>query len=167
MVTIRLAKRSDVRDILDIYNEAVVTTTATFDIVPRTYEQQTAWYDAHDSRHPITIAEIDGAVVGWASLSEWSSRCAYRATAETTFYVKEGCRGQGIGSQLMVDLLERARQLGFHTLVAQITDGSDASVRIHERHGFRHVGDLKEVGEKFSQLLNVHIYQKIYDAQNA
>ena len=99
--------------------------------------------------------------MGWASLTEHSDRCAYRNTAETSFYVKADCRGQGLGSELNRDLIERARHLGFRSLIARVAEGSEASRHILTKSGFRHVGVLHQVGEKFGLLLDVHILQKM------
>jgi len=74
MVKIREATITDLPAITEIYNEAVLTTDATFDNEPKTIEQQQVWFAGHDKRHPILVAEMGGSVVGWASLSEWSSR---------------------------------------------------------------------------------------------
>ena len=94
MLTIRLAQRSDLTSITDIYNDAVRTTTATFDTEPKTEAQQLQWFESHGPRHPILVAELDGAIVGWASLTKWSDRRAYDETAETSFYVQTETRGQ-------------------------------------------------------------------------
>ena len=80
-----------------IYNEVVLTTTATFDTEVKTGSERRPWFEAHGERHPILVAESDGGVVGWASLSRWSERPAYDDTAETSFYVKAEYRGRGIG----------------------------------------------------------------------
>src|SRR5204863_4732557 len=98
--TIRRAELSDASDIADIYNEAILTTTATFDTEPKSVEERTQWLQSHDERHPVLVAVVDGRVVGWASLSSWSDRCAYADTAETSFYVHSTHRGRGIGKRL-------------------------------------------------------------------
>ena len=160
---IRTANRSDLTAITTIYNEAIETTTATFDTEPRTESEQARWFQEHTGRFPIIVAEVDGRTVGWASLSPWSGRCAYSNTGETSFYVKSEYRGGGIGRALKTAIAERARSLGFHVLIAQITEGSHASRHINESFGFEHVGTLREVGKKFGNLLDVHLYQLILD----
>ena len=160
---IRLATEDDLEAITDIYNEAIETTTATFDTEPKTADEQLRWFEEHSGRHPIYVADADGIVLGWASLSPWSGRCAYRDTAETSFYVKAGHRGEGVGTALKSAIIDKARSLGFHVLIAQIADGADASRHINERFGFHHVGTLREVGNKFGRTLDVHLYQLILD----
>jgi phosphinothricin acetyltransferase len=162
-VTIRQAELADVPAITDIYNEAILTTTASFGIEPKTVEDRTKWFQSHDERHPVLVAVADGKVVGWASLTRWSDKGAYVDTAETSFFVHSGYRGRGIGRKLKAALIEEARRLRFHTLVARIAETSLESIRLNESAGFVHVGTLKEVGRKFGKLLSVHILQKILD----
>ena len=163
LVIIRRAALEDVTAIADIYNEAILTTAATFDIDPKTVQERTTWFQAHDDRHPVLVAVADEKVVGWASLTHWSDRRAYDDTAETTFYVHSRYRGQGIGRELKEAIIEEARRLRFHTLIARITETSGESIHLNESAGFVHVGTLKEVGRKFGKLLSVHIMQKILD----
>ena len=160
-LTIRNARLSDVDAITEIYNEAILTTTATFDTVPKTVSERLEWLKSHDERHPVMVVELDGTVVGWASLSRWSERSAYDDTAETSFYVRSGNRGRGVGRKLKAAIIDEARRLKFHTLIARIAEGGDVSFHLNESFGFVRVGTLKEVGRKFGKLLDVHILQKI------
>src|SRR6185436_9995213 len=107
---------TDAPAIANIYNEAILTTTATFDTETKSVEERTRWLQTHDERHPVLVAEVDGKVVGWASLSSWSDRCAYSDTAETSFYVHSMHRGRGVGRRLKEAIIEEARRLRFHTL---------------------------------------------------
>jgi len=158
---IRRANQSDLEAITEIYNEAILTTTATFDTEPKLAADRVPWFETHDARHPILVAEVDGQVVGWASLSRWSDRRAYDDTAETSFYVTSGQRGRGIGRQLKQGIIDEAKSLGFHTLIARVAEGSNESLHLNESFGFFHVGTLKQVGRKFGRLLDVHILQKM------
>ncbi len=158
---LRPATVEDVPAIMEIYNEAIRTTTATFDTEPKTLADRQSWFATHGSRHPIWVAECDGHVVGYACLTEWSDRCAYSDTAETSFYVRPDYRGQGIGRQLKQAIIEEARRLRYHTLIARVAEGSVESQHLNEEAGFVFVGTMKEVGRKFGRLLDVHIYQKM------
>ena len=158
---IRDAQVSDIDAITEIYNEAILTTTATFDTEPKSVSERLEWLMSHGERHPVIVAEVDGTVLGWASLSGWSERKAYDDTAETSFYVKSEYRGQGVGRKLKEAIIGEARRLKFHTLIARIADGGDASLHLNESFGFVRVGTLKEVGRKFGRLLDVHILQKM------
>ena len=152
-IQIRRAELADLEAITAIYNEAIANTTATFDTEPKTAEEQLRWFQEHDERPPILVAILDGEVVGWASLSKWSGRCAYADTAETSFYVKAGYRGQGIGRQLKHALIEEARRLRFHALIARVAEGSEESLHLNESLGFVRVGDAQGSGPQVWQVV--------------
>ncbi|MFO0962495.1 MAG: GNAT family N-acetyltransferase [Phycisphaerales bacterium] len=164
---IRLARPEDAPALAAIYNHAVLETTATFDTEPKDAAERQRWLAAHDAAHPVTVAEVDGRVVGWASLTRWSDRCAYDSTAETSFYVEPASQGRGIGRALLTDLVARARAAGLHALLARITVGSEASVRLHRALGFQPVGTLREVGRKFGKLLDVEMLQLVLEPGDA
>jgi L-amino acid N-acyltransferase YncA len=163
LVTIRRAELGDAPAIAEIYNEAILTTTATFDTEPKSVEERTQWLQSHDERHPVLVAAVDGRVVGWASLTRWSERRAYDETAETSFYVHSTHRGRGVGRKLKEAIIEEARRLKYHTLIARVAEGSGESIHLNESAGFVLVGTLKEVGRKFDRRLDVHIMQKILE----
>ncbi|HTO93191.1 MAG TPA: GNAT family N-acetyltransferase [Bacteroidota bacterium] len=158
-VTVRPAREADLEVITEIYNEAIMTTTATFDTEPRTVDDRREWFRAHGGRFAVIVAEADGRVAGWASLSRWSDRPAYDDTAETSVYVASALRGRGIGASLYEALIAGAKQQKFHTLLARVAGESAASLRLHERFSFTTVGTMKEVGRKFGRLLDVHLLQ--------
>lgn len=160
-IQIRRAAPADLDAITAVYNEAILTTTATFDTETKTADERRAWLQSHGERHPVLVAVVDGQVVGWACLTKWSDRPAYDDTAETSFYVHSEFRGRGIGRRLKEATIAEARRLGFHSLIARVAEGSDESLHLNESCGFVHVGTLKEVGRKFGRLLDVHILQKM------
>ena len=162
MLIIRPAKPDDLTAITDIYNEAILTTDATFDTETKTIEDQKEWFESHDSMNPILVAESDDRVIGWASLSKWSDRCAYSGTAEISVYVKDGYREQGIGRQLIERILKAGEETGLHTIISRIVAGNNESIHLHKVFGFEHIGVMKEVGIKFGRLLDVVLMQKIY-----
>lgn len=162
MQTLIRATLDHLEGITEIYNEAVLTTTATFDSEPVSLNEQRIWFAEHDEKFPIFIAVEEDKVLGWASLSKWSGRCAYADTAEISIYVKDGFRGKGIGKKLMEKILSEGKDSGIHTVIARIADESAASIRLHESAGFTHIGIMKEVGKKFGKLLDVHLMQIIF-----
>ena len=162
MLIIRPAKPDDLVAITDIYNEAILTTDATFDTETKTTGSQKEWFDGHDARNPILVAVSDNQVIGWASLSKWSDRCAYSDTAEISVYVKDGYREQGTGGQLIEKIVQAGEEAGLHTVISRITAGNDESIHLHEKFGFEHIGVMKEVGKKSGRLLDVLLMQKIY-----
>ncbi len=165
MLTIRPAKLADLKAITAIYNEAILTTDATFDTEPKTEAERRIWFANHGSKHPIFVAELDGIVVGWASLSAWSSRRAYSDTAEISLYVKQEFRNKGIGKRLLADIIREGEKVGLHTVIARITEGNEQSICLHEGVGFEHIGVMREAGKKFGKLLNIYLMQKIYPAK--
>ncbi len=162
MLNIRQATAADLGQITEIYNDAIQKTTATFDTEPKTSEEQENWFVKHDARHPVLVAEQDGPIVAWASLSQWSDRCAYNDTAEISVYVKEEYRGKGVGKQLMAALIKEGKTVGLHTLIARIAGSNKISVDLCKSFGFQYIGTMREVGKKFDQLLDVHLMQLIY-----
>lgn len=158
--TIRLATPADLPAINEIYNHYVLHSTCTYQEEPSTAAEREVWFLAHGPQHPITVAEIEAAVVGWASLSPFHTRSAYRRTVENSVYVRHDRQRQGIGMALLADSIERARALGHHTIIAGIDREQAASVSIHQRLGFEQVAHLKEVGFKQGRWLDVVYLQK-------
>jgi len=158
---IRKAKIEDLISINDIYNEVIEKTVATFDTTPKTLEEQKNWFTNHGPKNPILVAEKEESILGWASLSKWSDRCAYSDTAELSLYIKEKYRGQGIGRKLLEAIIQEGKKTGLHTVIARITEGNETSIHLHETVGFFHIGIMKEVGQKFEKRLDVYLMQKI------
>jgi L-amino acid N-acyltransferase YncA len=166
-IVIRRATANDLRALREIYNHAILHTTATFDCTPKTLRERREWLGGHDSRHVLLVAEIDRHVAGWGDLRPLGDREAYRFSVENGIYVDEHYRGRGVGSRLLDALLEHAANAGFHTVIAKIVAGNDISVRIHERAGFGTIGRMRQVGWKFDQWLDVIIMQKFVSGGRA
>ena len=152
---LRLAREADLDAINRIYNHYVLHATCTYQEEPETPEGRRAWFARHGEQHPVTVAEMDGLIVGWGSLSAYHARSAYRFTAEDSVYVEDGCRGRGIGSAILRDLLARAAALGHHAVIAGIDAEQAASIALHAKFGFEPVGRLREVGRKFDRWRDV------------
>ena len=159
---IRTATIDDIIGITDIYNHAILNSTATFDTEPKTLQQQKHWFESHNKNYPVVVA-VDSSknIAGWASLSRWSDRCAYDATAELSVYVRHTQRGKGIGKALMQEIIIQGKQGGVHTILSRIVDGNAVSISIHQAFGFFEIGTMKEVGFKFGKRLDVLMMQKI------
>ncbi|HUR48924.1 MAG TPA: GNAT family N-acetyltransferase [Acidimicrobiales bacterium] len=148
--------------ILAIYNHAVTATTDTFDLVPRTLEQQLTWLADHAGAHPAVVAlDPDGTVLGFGSLSPYRPRPAYATTVEDSVYVAEATRGRGIGRALLVELIRVGREHGFHSLIGRIVGHNEVSIGLHRACGFAQVGVEREVGRKFNRWLDVVVMQLI------
>ena len=160
-VTVRLARLSDAEPIRLIYNHEVENSTVTFDLVPRSLDEQQEWLRVREGAFGVVVAELDRRVVGFASLSEYRSRPAYRTTVESSVYVEATIRGRGIGRALLDELVELARLRGFHSMVGRIVGGHEASIALHQRAGFDIVGTEREVGRKFGRWLDVVVVQRL------
>lgn len=159
--SIRPAAGRDIPAINEIYNLGGIQTTASFELEPRSEEAARAWYLAHGPAYPIFVAERDGEVIGWSSLSPYAPRPGYRYTVEDSVYVRADCRGQGVGSALMKAVVEAAAALGYRALVAKIADHNEASLALHRAAGFQPVGVLTAVGRKFGRWLDVDLLELV------
>lgn len=158
-VVIRPATVADLGAIRDIYNYYVVRSTCTFQIEPETEAERLEWFRKRSPAHPATVAESAGAVVGWAALSAWSSRGAYARSVEASVYVHHDMHRRGIGRALLLDLIERARAAGHHTIIGGACTEQAASLALQEALGFERVACFREVGSKFGRWLDVAYLQ--------
>ena len=156
-IKIRPAILADLPGILEIYNDAVLNTTATYDYEPRTLEHRRAWFEEHaKNNYPVFVAVNDvGRIVGWSALNRFHDRMGYRFTTENSVYVAADQRGKGIGKLLMPPLIESTRKLGLHAILAAIDAQNEVSIRLHASFGFERVAHLKQVGFKFGRWLDV------------
>jgi len=159
--TVRLAERRDAEAIRAIYNLEVAESTVTFDLVPRTLDEQVDWINAHSGAHPAVVADEDGEVVGFGSLSPFKERPAYSPTVEDSVYVRRDWRCEVIGRLLLEDLLHLAVDHGFHTVMARIVGNHEASIALHVTCAFELVGTEREVGRKFGHWLDVVEMQRM------
>lgn len=148
---IRVATQADLPELLDIYNEEVLNGVATLDLTAKTLAERQVWFDAHNkANHPLIVAVIDGAVAGYASLSDYREKEAYRTTVELSIYVARAFRRQGVATTLMSAIIDMARQdKDTHLVVSVITSGNEASHKLHDKFGFTFCGTIPEAGMKF------------------
>jgi len=158
--TIRLARAADRTAIDAIYDHYVRTSTCTYQEEPDGPDVRRAWFESHGERHPITVLEQSGEILGWASLSPWKERSGYRFTCELSVYLRDDARGRGHGRRLLTDLVERAEALGYHVLIGGVSADQTASIRLHERMGFTKVAHFLETGFKFGRWLDVVYYER-------
>ena len=158
---LRLATVDDAEGVRAIYNAAVTGTTDTFDLVPRTVEEQRAWVIDHQGAHPAVVAVDEAGIAGFGSLSSYRSRPAYSTTVEDSVYVEASRRGHGVGKAILAELLRLATLQGFHAVMARIVDGNEVSIRLHSGCGFELVGTEREVGRKFGRWLDVVVMERL------
>jgi len=159
----RPATHDDLPGILEIYNEAVLNTTATYDYEPRTLEQRRQWFEERrrDDYAIFVAADGSGRIVGWSSLNPFHTRPGYRFTAENSVYVAADERGRGVGKLLLAPLIEAAQGRGLHAIIAAIDAQNEASIRLHAQFGFEKVGHFKQTGFKFGRWLDVVYMERI------
>ena len=159
---LRLATLEDAEAIRQIYNVEVLTSTATFDLSPRTLGEQRAWQAERSGARAVLVAvDDDGTVRGFGSLSPWRDRPAYATSVEDSVYVHRDHHGEGIGRALLTELVATATAHGFHALLARIVGGHEASIALHAACGFEVVGTEREVGRKLGQWLDVVIMERL------
>jgi phosphinothricin acetyltransferase len=161
--TIRDAGPRDIPDMLEIYNHYVANSTVTFDEDALTLaEMRKKFKVVADLKYPWLVAvSPNGNVLGYAYVTPWKPKAAYRFTVENSIYLGPASTGKGLGAALMKDLLDRAKAAGVKEVVAVIADkGADASIRLHERFGFHEIGHMGKVGFKFGRWLGTVLMQK-------
>lgn len=158
---LRLATLDDAEPIREIYNLEVTSSTATFDLVPRSLEDQRTWQAERSGARAVIVAVADGDVCGFGSLSPWRDRAAYATTVEDSVYVHRDHHGQGIGRALLIELVATATAHGFHACMARIVGGHEASIALHAACGFEVVGTEREVGRKFNKWLDVVLMERL------
>jgi len=164
-VSLRLATVADAEQIRAIYNREVLHTVATFDLVPRTLEEQQQWLSERTGAFA-TLLAVDptdpaGDVVGFGALSPYKERPAYRTSVEDSVYVRRDRAGEGIGTMLVSELARVAVASGFHALFARINAAGEVSIALHRRCGFELVGIEREVGRKFGRWHDVAIMERL------
>jgi L-amino acid N-acyltransferase len=162
MIQIRKAHLEDIYRIRDIYNEAVLNTTATFDTEEKTIENRMQWFMDRDENFPVIVAEQDNAIAGYAALNRWSDKKAYDIMAEISLYIAPEFRGRGIGKRLIEIIVETAiADTKLNSLIARITEGNEHSIYLHQINGFEKIGLMKQAGQKFGKLLDVTLMQRM------
>lgn len=158
---IRLAQEADNAQIAAIWNLEAVGTTATTETEPRSAEAQRAWLAAHNAAYPAFVAAVGDEVVAFGGLAPYRPKPSYARTAEDSVYVKDGWRGKGLGGLILEALIDRARCCGHHSMIARVIADNEASLRLHERHGFARVGHERQVALKLGRWLDVLTLQRM------
>ncbi len=137
-------QQADWEQVREIFLEGIATGNATFETEAPSREQ---WDSSHLACCRLVARQPDGPVSGWAALSRVSHRCVYRGIAEVSIYVRSDCRGQGVGAALLDQLVKDSETAGLWTLQAHIFPENRASLRLHEKAGFRQVGRRERLGK--------------------
>jgi len=156
---VRDAVPVDLPAITDIFNHAIETSVANFDLAPYTVDQRRDWFAQFGREHPLLVCEEAGAVLGFAYYTAYRTKAAYDATKETTIYVHHAARQRGVATRLYTELIARARASGLHVLIAVLGGENPESVALHRKLGFVQIGHLHEVGRKFGAWVDTYYYQ--------
>jgi L-amino acid N-acyltransferase YncA len=160
-VTVRAASAADADAICAIHNQGILDRVATLDVTTRTPGAVLDWLADRGSRHPVIVASVGGAVVGWASLNRFNPRPAYDHVADFSVYVEREWRGKGIGRQLLDRLIELAREIGFHKMVLSALAFNQAGIALYTRAGFSTVGMYREQGQLDGEWVDTLIMEKL------
>jgi L-amino acid N-acyltransferase YncA len=164
MTFIRDAKESDLPAILDIYNDAILNTTAVYSEQPHTLQMRMDWYyDRIKNNFPVFVAEAEGSIAGFSSYGHFRVWPCYRFTVEISVYVAASQRGKGVGKLLLQPLIDHAREMNLHAVIAGISGDNEVSLRLHQSFGFVEVAHFKEVGFKFNRWLDLKFLELILD----
>ncbi len=153
--------KEDVPSVLAVYAPYIEKTTITFEEEVPAFAAFEKRITGIAERFPFLVAKEGDTLLGYAYLSPYAERSAYRYTADVSIYLDENARGRGIGSALLEALEAEGKARGFRVLISVITEENAASRRFHEKHGYRAAGLLRAVGVKFGRTLDVSLYEKI------
>lgn len=161
---IREANKTDLQPILDIYNDAILNTTAVYDYKPHTLDMRQQWYDEKLKKNiPVLVADINDRVVGFTSYGPFRAWPAYKYSIEHSVYVHRDFRNQGIARKLLTNLIDTVRNKEVHTIIAGIDADNMASIHLHQQLGFEDAGHFNAVGYKFGKWLNLRFLQLILE----
>jgi phosphinothricin acetyltransferase len=160
----RPALEADAARIAEIYNQGIAGRGATFETVPRTPQDILDTLRAGAGRFPFLVAEQAGRVVGWASVSTYRPRECYRGIGEFSIYIADECRGQGVGKQLLPELIQAAEAVGYWKLLSRVFTFNTGSRRLCAACGFREVGVYEKHARLDGEWLDVVIVERLIPA---
>lgn len=162
MVTIRNANENDLGQLLDIYNDIILHTTAVYQYEVHTLKMRKEWFTTKQQQgFPVFVAEENDRIVGFSTIGTFRQWQAYKYSVENSVYVASDQRGKGIGKLLMQPLIDAAKQMDMHTIIAGIDATNETSLRLHKNFGFEEVAHFKQVGYKFNKWLDLKFLQLI------
>nr|WP_321356882.1 N-acetyltransferase family protein [uncultured Draconibacterium sp.] len=162
-IRLEILEEKDLSQIKNIYNYYIANSTATFHTGSVTEDELNGILPIGDSRFRSFLIYFDNEVAGYCYLRRYKPRDAYDRTAEVTIYLKPEFFGKGIGKEVLLQMEQKALEVGIVVLMGIITAENEASVKLFERLGYEKCGHFKQVGEKFGRILDVVAYQKLLD----
>lgn len=164
MITIRSSSDADLPEMLTIYNDIILHTTAVYQYQTHNLEMRRAWYeDKLKAGYPVFVAESEGKVAGFSTFGPFRAWQAYKYTVENSVYVAADHRGKGIGRLLMMPLIKEAKKREMHAIIAGIDATNTVSLHLHQSLGFEEVAHFREVGYKFGRWLDLKFLELLLD----
>jgi L-amino acid N-acyltransferase len=164
MINIRQAIEQDLPEMLSIYNDIILHTTAVYDYKAHTLDMRKAWFNTKKEQgFPVFVAEDNGRIIGFSSIGPFRAWAAYKYSVENSIYVAADQRGKGVAKLLMPPLIDASKALNMHTIIAGIDASNEASIRLHRHFGFEETAHFKQVGYKFGQWLDLKFLQLILE----
>ncbi|MDP4084574.1 MAG: arsinothricin resistance N-acetyltransferase ArsN1 [Bacillota bacterium] len=160
-INIRLASHDDIEDILYIYNEGIVDRIATLETTMKDQYFMIDWFNKHTDRYKVIVAEIDGEVIGWASLNQYNSREAYNGVADLSLYIKREYQDKGVGGKLLSKIEGLAIENGFHKMILSTFPFNQLGQGLYKKKGFRVVGVFQNQGKLDGEFVDVMAMEKL------
>jgi L-amino acid N-acyltransferase len=163
-IKLREASAADIENILAIVNYSILHTTNNYNYTIVSLETQKEWFENKKSKNlPLLVADYNGKVIGYATYGSFRERIGYQFTIEHSVYVSESFVGKGVGTLLLTELIRRAKNQGFHTMIGAIDAKNKDSIAFHEKFGFKITGTIREVGFKFDKWLDLVFMQLLLE----
>lgn len=157
---LRNAAQADLADILEIYNDAILQTTAVYHYAAQSLESRVQWFrQKAEGGFPVIVAQEDGRAVGFATYGPFRPWPAYKYTVEHSVYVHKDYRGKGIGKRLLQEIVRLASEREYAMMVAGIDTSNEDSIALHRKLGFTHAGTIRKAGYKFGRWLDLAFYE--------
>jgi L-amino acid N-acyltransferase len=163
---IRTYREADAAAIRAIINDSILHTSHNYDYYPKSLEEvQTLFAEKIRDGFPVLVGELDGEVLGYTTYGKFRAKPGYSKTLEHSIYLNEKAQGKGLGSEMMRQLIEKAKEQGFHMMIAGMDSENLGSYRFHERLGFRETARMPEVSYKFGKWLTL-VFMQLKLSQN-
>lgn len=162
MIEVRQATENDLPAMLEIYNDIIANTTAVWHYEPHTLAMRKEWFEQRKQQgFPVFVAMENAVMLGFSSIGPFRPWPGYSKTVENSVYVAANARGKGVGKLLMQPLIDAAKELKLHAIVAGIDAENEVSIALHKKFGFEEVAHFKEVGWKFERWLDLKFLELI------
>lgn len=161
MILIREANMNDLEPIMNIYNQGIEDRIATLESETKDLIYMKDWFNHHKDRYKIIVAEQEGHILGWSSINQYSSRCAYAGVGDLSIYIARDHRGKGVGSLLLKEIEEVAIENGFYKILLFTFPFNEMGQSLYKKNGYREVGIFKNQGILDGKFVDVMAMEKM------